>query len=139
MPSGRVRWFDAKKGFGFITNDEGEDVFLPAAALPDGVTTLRKGARVEFSVIDGRKGPQAMGVTLVASVPSLVKATRPKPDDDDMAAMVEGGSSCWIPRATSCVAIGIPPPPTAGSSPHCCVAWLTASTCRNEGTGIVHA
>ena len=81
MPSGRVRWFDAKKGFGFITNDEGEDVFLPAAALPDGVTTLRKGARVEFSVIDGRKGPQAMGVTLVASVPSLVKATRPKPDD----------------------------------------------------------
>lgn len=89
MPSGRVRWFDAKKGFGFITNDEGEDVFLPAAALPDGVTTLRKGARVEFSVIDGRKGPQAMGVTLVASVPSLVKATRPKPDDDDMAAIVE--------------------------------------------------
>ena len=81
MPSGRVRWFDVKKGFGFITNDEGEDVFLPAAALPDGVTTLRKGARVEFSVIDGRKGPQAMGVTLVASVPSLVKATRPKPDD----------------------------------------------------------
>ena len=75
MPSGRVRWFDAKKGFGFITNDEGEDVFLPAAALPDGVTTLRKGARVEFSVIDGRKGP------------SLVKATRPKPDD--MAAIVE--------------------------------------------------
>ena len=70
MPSGRVRWFDAKKGFGFITNDEGEDVFLPAAALPDGVTTLRKGARVE-----------------VASVPSLVKATRPKPDD--MAAIVE--------------------------------------------------
>ena len=60
MPSGRVRWFDAKKGFGFITNDEGEDVFLPAAALPDGVTTLRKGARVEFSVIDGRKGPQAL-------------------------------------------------------------------------------
>ena len=42
MPSGRVRWFDVKKGFGFITNDEGEDVFLPAAALPDGVTTLRK-------------------------------------------------------------------------------------------------
>ena len=61
MPSGRVRWFDAKKGFGFITNDEGEDVFLPAAALPDGVTTLRKGARVEFSVIDGRKGSTGHG------------------------------------------------------------------------------
>ena len=72
MPSGRVRWFDAKKGFGFITNDEGEDVFLPAAALPDGVTTLRKGARVEFSVIDGRKGPQAMGVTLVEDLIKLL-------------------------------------------------------------------
>ncbi|KFI52747.1 MULTISPECIES: cold-shock protein [Bifidobacterium] len=87
MPSGRVRWFDANKGYGFITNEEGKDVFLPSAALPAGVTTLRKGAKVEYSVVDGRKGPQAMGVTLVEALPSLVKATRPKPDD--MAAIVE--------------------------------------------------
>ena len=88
MPSGRVRWFDANKGYGFIQTGEGtDDVFLPAAALPEGVKTLRKGAKVEYSVIDGRRGPQAMGVTLVASAPSLVKATRPKPDD--MAAIVE--------------------------------------------------
>ena len=81
MPSGRVRWFDANKGYGFIQTGEGtDDVFLPAAALPEGVKTLRKGAKVEYSVIDGRRGPQAMGVT-------LVKATRPKPDD--MAAIVE--------------------------------------------------
>uniref|UniRef100_UPI0034A57061 cold-shock protein n=1 Tax=Bifidobacterium pseudocatenulatum TaxID=28026 RepID=UPI0034A57061 len=63
------------------------DVFLPAAALPEGVKTLRKGAKVEYSVVEGRRGPQAMGLTLVASAPSLVKATRPKPDD--MAAIVE--------------------------------------------------
>ncbi|MBT1161077.1 cold shock domain-containing protein [Bifidobacterium sp. SO1] len=87
MPSGRVRWFDANKKYGFIINEEGKDVFLPAAALPVGVTTLRKGAKVEYSVVDGRRGPQAMGVTLVESAPSLVKATRPKPDD--MAAIVE--------------------------------------------------
>lgn len=87
MPSGRVRWFDANKKYGFIVSDEGKDVFLPAAALPAGVTTLRKGAKVEYSVVDGRRGPQAMGVTLVESAPSLVKATRPKPDD--MAAIVE--------------------------------------------------
>ncbi|KAB8287863.1 cold-shock protein [Bifidobacterium ramosum] len=87
MPSGRVRWFDANKGYGFIINDEGKDVFLPAVALPAGVTTLRKNAKVEYSVVDGRRGPQAMGVTLVESAPSLVKATRPKPDD--MAAIVE--------------------------------------------------
>ena len=87
MPSGRVRWFDAKKGYGFIINEEGDDVFMSASALPDGVTTLRKGARVEDSVVDGRRGPQAMNVHLIASAPSMVKATRPKPDD--MAAIVE--------------------------------------------------
>lgn len=87
MPTGRVRWFDAAKGYGFITSEEGGDVFLPAAALPAGTTTLRKGAKVEYSVIAGRKGPQAMDVTVVVSAPSLVKATRPKPDD--MAAICE--------------------------------------------------
>ena len=87
MPSGRVRWFDANKGYGFIQNEQGADVFLPATALPEGVKTLRKGAKVEYSVVEGRRGPQAMGLRLVASAPSLVKATRPKPDD--MAAIVE--------------------------------------------------
>ena len=47
MPSGRVRWFDANKGYGFIQNEQGADVFLPAAALPEGVKTLRKGVKVE--------------------------------------------------------------------------------------------
>lgn len=87
MPSGRIRWFDSKRGYGFITGDDGADVFLPAAALPGGVTTVRKGAKVEFSVVDGRKGPQAMDVALVGPAPSIIKATRPAPDD--MAAIVE--------------------------------------------------
>lgn len=87
MPSGKVRWFDSKRGYGFITADDGTDVFLPAAALPQGVTTLRKGTKVEFSQIAGRKGAQAMDVQLVGPKESLVAATRPKPDD--MAAIVE--------------------------------------------------
>ncbi|MCI1901181.1 MAG: cold-shock protein [Bifidobacteriaceae bacterium] len=87
MPSGKVRWFDAKKGYGFITSDDNRDVFLPLSALPAGVTTLRKGAKVEFSVADGRKGPQALDVHLLGPAPSVVKATRPQPDD--MAAIVE--------------------------------------------------
>lgn len=87
MPTGRVRWFDADKGYGFIADENNNDVFLPASALPTGVTKLRKGTKVEYSVVESRRGPQAMGVTLVASAPSLVKATRPKPDD--MAAIVE--------------------------------------------------
>ena len=87
MPSGRVRWFDAARGFGFITSDEGGDVFLPASALPAGVSTLRKGAHVEFSMVAGRKGPQALDVSLVGPPASIIKATRPKPDD--MTAIVE--------------------------------------------------
>ena len=78
---------NATKGYGFITSEEGKDVFLPAQALPTGATTLRKGAKVEYSVVDGRRGPQAMDVRLIASAPSLVKATRPKADD--MAAICE--------------------------------------------------
>lgn len=87
MPNGRVRWYDSKKGYGFICDEEGKDVFLPSSALPESVKELRKGTRVEFSVVEGRKGPQAMGLTVVASAPSLVKATRPKAED--MAAIVE--------------------------------------------------
>ncbi|RSX54726.1 cold-shock protein [Bifidobacterium dolichotidis] len=87
MPSGKVRWFDQSKGYGFIENEEGRDVFMPAAALPLGHKTLRKGTKVEYSLIEGRRGPQAMNVEIHASAPSLVKATRPKPDD--MAAIVE--------------------------------------------------
>ena len=68
MPSGKVRWFDAAKGFGFITGDDGEDVFLPSSALPAGVSTLRKGAKVEFSVAEGRKGPQALDLSLVGDL-----------------------------------------------------------------------
>lgn len=87
MPSGKVRWFDAKKGYGFITSDDGTDVFLPLSALPAGASTLRKGTKVDFSVADGRKGPQALDVSLIGPAPSVVRATRPTPDD--MAAIVE--------------------------------------------------
>lgn len=87
MPSGRVRWFDQKKGYGFIQSEEGKDVFLPASALPKGVTTLRKGAKVQFSVADGRRGPQVLSLTVNEPLPSMVKATRPAPED--MAAIVE--------------------------------------------------
>jgi CspA family cold shock protein len=61
MPSGRVRFFDADKGFGFIAKDDGGDeVYVHASALPAGVPTLKKGQHVEFGLIDGRRGEQAI-------------------------------------------------------------------------------
>jgi CspA family cold shock protein len=87
MPTGKIRWFDAGKGYGFITSDDGEDVFLPAAALPTNNPNPKRGTKVEFSMADGRKGPQALDVRVLAPVMSVVKATRPAPDD--MTAIVE--------------------------------------------------
>ena len=53
----QVRYYDAEKGFGFLSKDEGgEDVYVRASALPDGVTTLKRGQKVEFGVVDGKKG-----------------------------------------------------------------------------------
>lgn len=61
---GTVKWFNAKKGFGFISDDEGNDVFVHFSALQmDGFKVLDEGDSVEFEVIDGEKGPQAANVT----------------------------------------------------------------------------
>ena len=59
-----VKWFNAKKGFGFISDEEGNDVFVHFSALQmDGFKVLDEGDEVEFEVIDGEKGPQAANVT----------------------------------------------------------------------------
>ena len=61
---GTVKWFNAKKGFGFISDEEGNDVFVHFSALQmDGFKVLDVGDEVEFEVIDGEKGPQAANVT----------------------------------------------------------------------------
>lgn len=61
---GTVKWFNTKKGFGFISDEEGNDVFVHFSALQmDGFKVLDEGDEVEFEVIDGEKGPQAANVT----------------------------------------------------------------------------
>ena len=76
MPTGKVKWYDSEKGFGFVTQDEGEDVYVRSSALPAGVAGLKAGQRIEFGVADGRRGPQALSVRLLDPPPSVVEARR---------------------------------------------------------------
>ncbi|MCC2592010.1 cold-shock protein [Tessaracoccus sp. OS52] len=87
MPTGKVRFYDAEKGFGFITKDGGGDVYVRANVLPAGVTSLKSGQRVEFGVMDGRRGEQALSLELIDAPPSLSKAARKKPEQ--MAVIIE--------------------------------------------------
>ncbi|MCR2799509.1 cold-shock protein [Microbacterium sp. zg-Y818] len=87
MPTGKVRFYDDEKGFGFISADDGQDVFLHASALPAGTTGLKPGTRLEFGVADGKRGLQALSVRVLEAPVSLAKRSR-KPADD-MAIIVE--------------------------------------------------
>ncbi|HEY9521952.1 MAG TPA: cold-shock protein [Thermopolyspora sp.] len=86
MPSGKVKWYDADKGFGFLTRDDGGEVFVHSSALPKGVESLKPGQRVEFGVAEGRRGQQALSVRVIEQPPTLAKqprakAKRKKPDE----------------------------------------------------------
>ena len=87
MPTGTVKWYDTEKGFGFLASDEGEDVFVHVSTLPDGVTALKPGTKVEFGIVDGKRGKQALSVKIIGPTPSVVKGSR-KPAGD-LAGIVE--------------------------------------------------
>ena len=63
MATGKVKWFNDAKGYGFIQREDGEDVFVHFTAIQsDGFKTLAEGQHVEFEVLNGQKGPQASNV-----------------------------------------------------------------------------
>ncbi|HEX5860357.1 MAG TPA: cold-shock protein, partial [Nocardioides sp.] len=91
MPSGKVKWFDPEKGFGFLSQEDGPDVYVRTEALPEGVTTLKAGTRVEFGIAQGRRGDQALQVRVLDRPASVSRnqahAKRKKPEE--MAPIVE--------------------------------------------------
>ena len=94
MPTGKVKFYDSDKGFGFVSTDdpaEGGDVFVPSSALPAGVTSLRNGARVEFGIVEGRRGAQALSLRLLDPAPSVAanRKVRDRKPADEMVVIVE--------------------------------------------------
>jgi CspA family cold shock protein len=95
VPTGKVKWYDSEKGFGFVTQDGGEDVYVRSSALPPGIPGLKAGQRIEFGVADGRRGPQALSVRLLDPPPSVVEARRRPAEElhglvEDMIKLLEG-------------------------------------------------
>ena len=91
MPTGKVKWFDAEKGFGFLSQEDGPDVYVRSEALPEGTTSLKAGTRVEFGIAQGRRGDQALQVRVLDAPASVARgqsqARRKKPEE--MVSIVE--------------------------------------------------
>jgi len=93
VPSGKVKWYDAEKGFGFLSQEQGEDVYVRSSALPAGLETLKAGQKVEFGMASGRRGPQALSLKVLEPAPSI-KQQAPAPTvkrhtPDELHGMVE--------------------------------------------------
>jgi CspA family cold shock protein len=98
VPTGKVKWYDVEKGFGFLATEEGDEVFVHASALPTGLDALKPGSRVEFGIADGKRGPQALSIRLLDAPPSVVKAARKPAEDlavilEDLIKLLDGTSN----------------------------------------------
>jgi len=101
VPTGKVKWFDSDKGYGFLARDDGGEVFVHSSALPPGTTVLRQGQRVEFGIAEGRRGAQALQVRILEPPPTVTaKQARKKPDEmivlvEDLIKLLDGVSTTY--------------------------------------------
>jgi len=89
VPTGKVKWYDSDKGYGFLARDDGGEVFVHSSALPSGTTALRQGQRVEFGVAEGRRGAQALQVKVLEPPPTVTVAKQARKKPDEMVVLVE--------------------------------------------------
>ena len=89
MPTGKVKWYDSDKGYGFLARDDGGEVFVHSSALPAGTASLRQGQRVEFGVAEGRRGAQALQVKILEPPPTVAAAKQTRKKPDEMIVIVE--------------------------------------------------
>jgi CspA family cold shock protein len=102
VPTGKVKWYDSDKGYGFLARDDGGEVFVHSSALPAGTNGLRQGQRVEFGVAEGRRGAQALQVKVLEPPPTVaaVKQTRKNPDEmvvivEDLIKLLDNASTTY--------------------------------------------
>jgi CspA family cold shock protein len=104
VPTGKVKWYDSDKGYGFLARDDGGEVFVHSSALPSGTTALRKDQRVEFGVAEGRRGAQALQLRILEPPPqvaaAVAKQSRKKPDEmvviiEDLIKLLDGVSNTY--------------------------------------------
>jgi CspA family cold shock protein len=89
VPTGKVKWYDSDKGYGFLARDDGGEVFVHSSALPAGTTALRQGQRVEFGVAEGRRGAQALQLRILEPPPTVAAAKQASKKPDEMIVIVE--------------------------------------------------
>jgi cold shock protein len=89
VPTGKVKWYDSDKGYGFLARDDGGEVFVHSSALPAGTTSLRQGQRVEFGVAEGRRGAQALQLRILEPPPTVAVAKTARKKPDEMIVIVE--------------------------------------------------